>query len=134
MKIALKTKVSFASLPRDYAGLCRVLPPRAIRDETDFANITEITDAMAGYAEKFSEDQEDYFDLLCVLIETWEAGKVKWSKVTPLQTLQHLLGEHGMNGADLARVLDVHLTLGPMILGGERPITAARARNLGRHL
>ena len=63
-------KVEFARLPRDYAGLCRILTPRRIHDEVEFQNVTEITDAMAGH--KFTPDQEDYFDLLCRLIEDYE--------------------------------------------------------------
>ena len=54
------TKIEFARLPKDYAGLCRLLTPRTIHDKVDFANVTEITDAMAGH--KLTADQEDYFD------------------------------------------------------------------------
>ena len=42
------TKIEFARLPKDYAGLCRMLLPRPIHDKVDFENLTEITDAMAG--------------------------------------------------------------------------------------
>ena len=66
------TKLEFARLPKDYAGLCRLLTPRRIHDQVDFENVTEITDAMAGH--KLTADQEDYFDLLCRLIEDYEKG------------------------------------------------------------
>ena len=58
-------KIEFARLPKDDAGLCRILTPRPIHDEVEFQNVTEITDAMAGH--KLTADQEDYFDLLCRL-------------------------------------------------------------------
>jgi antitoxin component HigA of HigAB toxin-antitoxin module len=38
-----------------------------------------------------------------------------------------------MSAADLSRVLGSHRTLGPMILRGERSITAEHARALGSH-
>ena len=60
------TKIEFARLHKDYAGLCRMLTPRTIHDKVDFVNVTEITDALAGH--KLTADQEDYFDLLCRLI------------------------------------------------------------------
>ena len=62
-----RAKIEFARLPKDYAGLCRILTPRPIHDKAEFQNVTEITDAMAGH--QFTPDQEDYFDLLCRLIE-----------------------------------------------------------------
>ena len=79
-------------------------------------------------------DQEDYFDLLCSLLEAWDAVHVKWPKQSPRKLLQHLLDEHQLSGADLSRILGATSRhLGPMILRGEREITAAHARALGAH-
>lgn len=126
-------KVEFARLPKDYAGLCRVLTPRPIHDKVEFQNVTEITDAMAGH--KLTPDQEDYFDLLCHLIEDYEKEQAQLDepKVSVVEALQHLLDAHGMSAADLARLLDVHRTLGAMILRGERKLTLNHVRTLARH-
>lgn len=124
-------KVEFARLPKDYAGLCRILTPRPIHDKVDFENVAEITDAMAGH--KLTPDQEDYFDLLCRLIEDYEKERVNAPKVTVLEALQHLLEAHDMSAADLARLLDVHRTLGAMILRGERKLTLNHVRTLALH-
>ena len=67
---ATPTKIEFARLPKDYAGLCRLLIPRPIHDRMELENVVEITDAMAGH--KLTPDQDDYFDLLCRLIEDYE--------------------------------------------------------------
>lgn len=126
-------KIEFARLPKDYAGLCRILTPRPIHDEVEFQNVAEITDAMAGH--KLTPDQEDYFDLLCRLIEGYEKeyAQLDAPKVTALEALQHLLDAHGMSAADLARLLDAHRTLGAMILRGERKLTLNHVRTLARH-
>ncbi len=105
--------------------------PRPIRDKVDFQNVTEITDAMAGH--KMPADQEDYFDLLCRLIEDYEKEHVDPPKVTGLEALQHLVDAQGMTAADLARLLGVHRTLGAMILRGERKLTLNHVRTLSRH-
>ena len=128
-----QTKIEFARLPKDYAGLCRILIPRPIHDKVDFENVTEITDAMAGH--KLTPDQEDYFDLLCRLIEDYEKEHTQLDtpKVTALDALQHLLDAHDMSAADLARLLGVHRTLGAMILRGERKLTLAHVRTLAKH-
>ena len=128
----IQTKIEFAGLPKDYTGLCRMLTPRPIHDKVDFENVAEITDAMAGH--KLSPDQEDYFDLLCRLIEDREKEQgLTAPKVSGLDALQHLLDAHDMSGADLARLLDVHRTLGAMILRGERQLTLAHVRTLAKH-
>lgn len=127
-----KTSITFAELPRDYAGLCGVLTPRLIRDRTDYANIVEIADAMAVHAAQFSTDQEDYFDLLCALLERWDAEHVKWRKLKPADLLRQLAEDHGLSGADVSRIVGASSRhLGAMILRGERQITAAHARKLG---
>jgi antitoxin component HigA of HigAB toxin-antitoxin module len=123
-------QIQFADLPADYAGLCRRHPPRPIHDRVDYENTTEITDALAGH--DLTPDQEDYFDLLCSLIEDYDRERVASAarKTTGLTALQHLLNENGMSAADLARLLDVHRTLGAMILRGERQLTLAHVRTL----
>jgi antitoxin component HigA of HigAB toxin-antitoxin module len=126
-----RTKIEFARLPKDYTGLCRMLTPRPIHDKVEFENVTEITDALAGH--KLTVDQEDYFDLLCRLIEDYEKERLDTPQVTGLEALQHLLDAHDMSAADLARLLDVHRTLGAMILRGERQLTLAHVRTLAKH-
>ena len=123
-------KTEFDRLPKDYAGLCRLLAPRPLHDQVELENVTEITDAMAGH--KLTPDQEDYFDLLCRLIEDYdkEHAQLDTPKVTALDTLQHLLDSNDMSAADLARLLEVHRSLGAMILRGERQLTLAHVRTL----
>src|ERR1700722_1738807 len=125
------SKVEFARLPKDYAGLCQMLTPRPIHDKAEFQNVTDITEAMAGH--KLTPDQADYFDLLCRLIEDYEKESVDAPKVTPLQALQHLLDAHNMTAADLSRLLGVHRTLGAMILRGERKLILNHVQTLARH-
>ncbi len=126
-----QAKIAIPRLPKDYAGLCRLLAPRPIHDKADYQNVTEITEAMAGH--DLTPDQEDYFDLLCRLIEDYERQRVEFPQVSGLGALEHLLEAHGMRASDLARLLGVHRTLGGMILRGERKLTLKHVRTLARH-
>ena len=128
-----RTKIQFASLPADYASLCRLLMPRRIHDKVDLANVTEITDALAGH--ELTTDQEDYFDLLCGLIEAFEKehASVPKPKAGGLDALRHLLEGHDLSAADLSRLLGAHRTLGAMILRGERKLTLEHVRTLAGH-
>ena len=130
MKGARK-QIRFERLPTDYSALCRVFLPRPIRDRVDFENVAEIADAMAGH--KLSKDQSDYFEMLCQLIENYDAEHAPKPKLTATEALRHLLEEHGMSGADLSRLLGAHRTLGPMILRGERKLTLDHVRTLSEH-
>jgi HTH-type transcriptional regulator/antitoxin HigA len=127
-----KTKLRFQDLPKDYAGLCRVFLPRPIHDTVDYANVAEVGDAMALWNEDFTRDQEDYFDLLCSLMEEYDAKNVKWPKVTGTDVLKYLLEEQGLVAADLSRLLGGSRNLGAMILRGERKLTLKHVRTLSK--
>ncbi len=128
-----KTKISFADLPKDYAGLCRGLLPRAIHDAAEYANVAEVADAMVLGKEDFTPDQADYFDLLCSLIEEYDAQHVKWPTLRGVDILKHLLSEHGQTAADLSRILGGSRNLGAMILRGDRNLTLPHVRKLAAH-
>jgi HTH-type transcriptional regulator/antitoxin HigA len=128
-----KAKIQFVDLPKDYTALCRVFLPRLIRDAVDYANVAEVADAMALWQDDFTTDQEDYFDLLCSLMEEYDAANVKWPKVKGLDVLKHLLEEHGLAAADLSRILGGSRNLGAMILRGERNLTLPHVRKLAAH-
>ena len=128
-----RKKTEFHSLPRDFAGLCAVFTPRPIRDRADYDNTIEVIEAMVLWEKEFSRDQEDYFEVICTIVERYEAERVKWPDVSPVELLRHLLEEHQMSGADLSRLLGGSRHLGPMILRGERSITASHARKLAAH-
>jgi HTH-type transcriptional regulator / antitoxin HigA len=125
------SKPSFATLPKDYVGLCQVLPPRPIHSQSDFRKVTEVSDVLAGHS--LSTDQEDYFDLLCRLVEDWEKPQIPKTKASGLETLQSLLESHNLTAADLSKILGVHRTLGPMILRGERKLTLKHVKTLAKH-
>lgn len=125
-----KTKLRLGQLPKDYAGLCALLAPRVIHDRADYENVSEVADAMAGHETDFTDDQADYFDTLCALVEAYEAEVEPFPKGAPLRALKFLLNEHGLSGADLSGILGSSRALGPMILRGERNLTVEHVRRL----
>ena len=128
----IKTRLRFQDLPKDYSALCRVFLLRPIHDAVDYANVVEVTDAMALWHADFTRDQADYFDLLCSLIEEYDSKNVKWPNTTGVDVLKHLLGEQGLAAADLSRLLGGSRNLGAMILRGERKLTLKHVRTLSR--
>jgi HTH-type transcriptional regulator/antitoxin HigA len=128
-----QAKVRFTELPKDYAALCRFFLPRPVHDAAEYANVAEVADAMALWRDDFTAGQADYFELLCSLLETYDAEHVKWPKIQGLDVLKHLLAEHGLAPADLSRILGGSRNLGAMILRGERNLTLPHIRTLAAH-
>jgi antitoxin component HigA of HigAB toxin-antitoxin module len=107
--------------------------PRPIHDAVEYVNLTDVTDAMALWKDEFTNDQRDYFELLCRLVEEYDRGQVRWPKVGVRARLKHLLEESGMSAADLSRLLGGSRNLGAMILRGDRNLTVAHIRKLSSH-
>jgi HTH-type transcriptional regulator/antitoxin HigA len=126
------TKRSSRRLPKTYAGLVALLPPRPIHDDVDLANATEIIDRLAGF--KLSADQEDYLEAISTFVEAYEAERfpIDDSRITPLDALKALLAEHEMTASDLGRLLD-NRTLGAAILAGRRGLSKTHIRKLAEH-
>lgn len=117
-----------------YAELVAILPPRPLHDAVDYDNAVEMLGNLIGYV--LNADQEDYLVAVDTFVQQYEADhrdtQVDASRITGLDVLKHLMDEHGMSGADLSRLLGASRTLGPMILRGERALTADHARILGK--
>ncbi|MFA6134113.1 MAG: transcriptional regulator [Phycisphaerae bacterium] len=126
------TKNKFRPLPKTYAGLVAVLPPRPIHDDVDLANASEMIDRLAGFA--LNADQEDYLEAISTFIEAYEADRfpMDHSRLAPLAVLKALLGEHGMTASDLGRLLG-NRTLGAAILAGRRALSKAHIKKLAEH-
>jgi HTH-type transcriptional regulator/antitoxin HigA len=59
-----------------------------------------------------------------------EHHAIDTSDIRGIDSLAHLLSENGMNASDLARLLDVHPSMGSKILKGERSLTVDHLRKL----
>jgi len=136
MATKTRNQGKFHGPPADsYAGLVAALPPRPLHDATDYENAVEMVGCLVGY--DLNADQEDYLEALATFVEKYEAEhdgmRVDTSGISGRDMLFHLLEANDMSGADLSRLLGSSRTLGPMILRGERAITAEHARILADH-
>jgi antitoxin component HigA of HigAB toxin-antitoxin module len=78
-------------------------------------------------------EQRDYLDVLTEFVDEYDQGrKIRWPKISGLESLKYLLEENGMSAADLSRILGTSRNLGAMILRGERQLTLAHVRTLAK--
>jgi HTH-type transcriptional regulator/antitoxin HigA len=117
-------------IPKSFTELCGVLMPRPIHDAVARKNALEAIDALAGLP--LNADQEDYLEMLSLLVNEYEAQHRKvLPKAAPLDVLRYLVKENDISGRELGRILGVDETLGIKILSGERNITVEHAKKLG---
>jgi antitoxin component HigA of HigAB toxin-antitoxin module len=129
-------QLRFADFPKDYRQLCDLHLPRPIHDQVGYENALEIAEAMAGFEQKFSRDQGDYFELVTDLILTYEEEHENGlpGKALPFRRrLQSLLDSASWSASDLGRFLGLDATMGNKIVRGERQLTAEHIRKLSTH-
>lgn len=118
-----------AAIPKTYRDLCAEWLPRPIHDDATNTEATEMLDALAGFP--LNQDQEDYLEAVAHFVMEYEGDYEP--EVSGLRILQSIVKENGLTGADISRILGGSRLLGPMILRGERRITADHARKLGEY-
>jgi HTH-type transcriptional regulator/antitoxin HigA len=123
--------IDFEKMPKDYQGLVMMFMPKAIHDMIDYENTVEVIDRLAGH--ELSDEQELFLDTLSTLVEVYENEHyaIKTSRMSPIEALRFLMGEHGMTAADLGHALGER-TLGSKVLRGERKIGLKYARTLAK--
>ncbi len=119
----------FSKMPKTFEGLCRMLPPRPIRDETDYDNAIEMLDSLVGF--ELNKDQLDYLEVLTTLVGNYEDvhHAIDTSDISGLDSLKYLLEQNNMTASDLGMLLG-NRSLGSKILRGERELSKAHLRIL----
>jgi HTH-type transcriptional regulator/antitoxin HigA len=119
-------------LPRTYAGLVEMLPPRPLHDSVDYDNAAEMIDHLAGHT--LTADQEEYLEALATFVEAYERRRFPMdeARITPLEALKFLVSEHGLTASSLGRLLG-NRTLGAAILSGRRSLSKTHIKKLAAH-
>ena len=121
-------------LPRKLVDLVNYKMPIAISTDKEYDTTLKIIDRLMQVP-KPTKGQVTYLQTLVDLVHCYEEKheQIKISDLTALDVLKMLMEEHEMNASDLARLLDVHVSLGSKILKGDRALTLDHIKILGRH-
>lgn len=133
-----KTKaMKFTDLPTSYAELAAIYMPRPLHDADEYEAALAVCYVLAGNEHRMTRDQDDYLDAVTTFVEKYEDAHpetdIDTSDVTGLDVLRDLVERHGLRAIDVSEILGMSTMVGPMILRGERNITAGHARALGKH-
>ena len=126
-----QTKIRKSRMPAEFSQLVRLMPPMAIRDDIHHENVLAMIDGLMQIG-RLTRGQADYLETLVELVEAYEARHhaIDLSDLHGVQMLKHLLAQSNMSGSDLARLLNIHPTMGSKLLGGERSLTWDHAKIL----
>jgi HTH-type transcriptional regulator/antitoxin HigA len=107
---------------REYLALLRAFPPRPIRGDDEHRRATAVLNRLLDRP-SLSLDEEDYLDVLGLLIADYEDAIYEHPEFTPVERLRHLMEEHSLTQAELARRTAVAVTSLSDILNGKRRIS-----------
>jgi len=129
----MKTRtMTHDDIPDSYAELVGLFMPRPLHDDVDYRNALAVLDAMAGF--EMNADQEDYFEAIATFVEKYEGERhaIDEPRMSPVELVRSLMGEHGMSESDLGRLLGDR-SLGHRILNGQRELSKTHIRILAEH-
>jgi HTH-type transcriptional regulator/antitoxin HigA len=118
-----------ARLPSRYEDLAARMLPRAIMDEREHADAVEMIARLMDLA-RLSRGQEIYLETLVQLVEAYESAHARVTPARGIDALRALLDDHDLSASDLARILDLHPSMGSKVLRGERSLTLDHVRAL----
>jgi HTH-type transcriptional regulator/antitoxin HigA len=121
----MDTKISHRSSPSvdRYIELVCGHPLRPIRNEEALRAALSEVDRLADLDKARTTDDDDYLEVLSLLIADYEARSSDRPLVTGAETLAYLLEEHKLSLSGLARETGIPLTTLSDIIHGRRGIS-----------
>jgi len=127
-----KYKPTLADLPKTYADLVALCPPRPIHSKAAYERTVMFIDAMAGHA--LNADQEDYLEALTLMVERYETDRLqaRLASVRPADVVRHLMEANALSVSALGQVVGSQ-PLASLILSGKRAISRVVALRLAKY-
>jgi HTH-type transcriptional regulator / antitoxin HigA len=105
-----------------YLALLRGFPLRPIRTEAEHRRAIAVINGLLDRP-ALNPDEEDYLDVLGLLVADYEDSIYEHPDFTPVDRLRHLMEEHTLTQAELARRTGIAVTSLSDILNGKRQIS-----------
>jgi HTH-type transcriptional regulator/antitoxin HigA len=118
----LNVKTDAQLITPEYLALIRAFPPRPIRDDDEHRRAIEVVNGLLDRP-ALTSDEEDYLDVLGLLVADYEDSLYEHPEFAPVDRLRHLMGEHVLTQAELARRTGIAVTSLSDILNGVRRIS-----------
>jgi HTH-type transcriptional regulator / antitoxin HigA len=109
-----------------YLDLVRSFPLRPLRTEATYRRAMEVIDRLAAHEEgSLSDDEQDYFDTLTLLVEQYESDRpVDTAAIGPVEALKHLMEANDMSTTELGKIIGSK-GVASEVLNGKRELSKA---------
>ena len=105
-----------------YLTLIRGFAPRPIRSDAEHRRAIAVVNGLLDRP-ALNPDEGDYLDVLGLLIADYEDSIYEHPDFTPIDRLRHLMEEHSLTQAELARRAGIAVTSLSDVLNGKRQIS-----------
>ena len=114
----------------NYLELLTTFPPRPIANEEDFNKTQKIIDTLIDKGE-LSPDEQDYLSVLGSLIKDYEDINLTLPKLNPVELIQALLDDAGLQIQDLIFIFGNEINLSK-ILTNQQELTLSQIKKLAQ--
>ena len=112
----------------NYLELLKTFPPRPIANEDDFNKTQKIIDTLIDKSE-LTPDEQDYLSVLGSLIRDYEDINLTLPKLNPVELIQALLDDAGLQIQDLIFIFGNEINLSK-ILTNQQELTLSQIKKL----
>ena len=112
----------------NYLELLKTFPPRPIANEEDFNKTQKIIDTLIDKGE-LTPDEQDYLSVLGSLIRDYEDINLTLPKLNPVELIQALLDDAGLQIQDLTFIFGNEITVSK-ILTNQQELTLSQIKKL----
>lgn len=113
-----------------YGQLVAEVTPKVIENDGEYEQFLAVAERLTFQQEQTPEESALY-DLVTMLIETYEAQHYQIDKSSPVDVLEHIIESSGIDLSDLADIFGSTETL-QQILAGQEFINVSQAQALSK--
>lgn len=114
----------------NYLELLKTFPPRPIANEEDFNKTQKIIDTLID-KDELTPDEQDYLSVLGSLIRDYEDINLTLPKLNPVELIQALLDDAGLQIQDLTFIFGNEITVSK-ILTNQQELTLSQIKKLAQ--
>lgn len=111
-----------------YDELIKLFPLKPIKSETDLDKAEKIAESLIDKGD-LTEDEKDYLDVLCLIVEHYESIHHPIPSVGPIDVINHLMKTNKLKQKDMIDVFKTESIVSE-VLNGKRGLTIKHIQKL----
>lgn len=111
-----------------YDELISLFPLKPIKSEDDLDKAEKIAESLIDKG-NLTEDEKDYLDVLCLIVEQYESIHYPIPTVSPIDVINHLMKTNKLKQRDMIDVFKTESIVSD-VLNGKRELTVEHIQKL----